>query len=167
MAKNNGFPGTIASMWQQAGRAGRGEGASLAVLVAGTDQLDQWLMTHPREVFRRAPEPQYDDEGDDGHGRDGARTAALEGLGHRVRKVCHDAREDDERDAVADLVDTLLRNCSGLTVLATSREPLGIDGERVLPVQPLPVPPTTPGSAPTVAAMPSVALFCQRATAAS
>ncbi len=53
----NGFPGTIASMWQQAGRAGRGEGASLAVLVAGTDQLDQWLMTHPREVFRRAPEP--------------------------------------------------------------------------------------------------------------
>ncbi len=29
----------------------------MAVLVAGTDQLDQWLMTHPREVFRRAPEP--------------------------------------------------------------------------------------------------------------
>jgi len=53
----NGFPGTIASMWQQAGRAGRTSRRSLAVLVAGPDQLDQWLMTHPREVFTRPPEP--------------------------------------------------------------------------------------------------------------
>jgi DEAD/DEAH box helicase domain-containing protein len=53
----NGFPGTIASMWQQAGRAGRDERPSVAVLVAGADQLDQWLMTHPREVFTRPPEP--------------------------------------------------------------------------------------------------------------
>ena len=53
----NGFPGTIASMWQQAGRAGRDERPSVAVLVAGTDQLDQWLMTHPRQVFTRPPEP--------------------------------------------------------------------------------------------------------------
>jgi len=53
----DGFPGTIASMWQQAGRAGRARQRSLAVLVAGEDQLDQWLMTHPSEVFTRAPEP--------------------------------------------------------------------------------------------------------------
>ena len=53
----NGFPGTIASMWQQAGRAGREAQQSLAVLVAGDDQLDQWLMAHPTEVFSRAPEP--------------------------------------------------------------------------------------------------------------
>ncbi len=53
----NGFPGTIASMWQQAGRAGRGCDDSLAVLVAGDDQLDQWLMSHPGEVFARSPEP--------------------------------------------------------------------------------------------------------------
>jgi DEAD/DEAH box helicase domain-containing protein len=53
----NGFPGTIASMWQQAGRAGRDERPSVAVLVAGADQLDQWLMTHPRQVFTRSPEP--------------------------------------------------------------------------------------------------------------
>lgn len=53
----NGFPGTIASMWQQAGRAGRGTDLSLAVLVAGTDQLDQWLMANPRQVFTRPPEP--------------------------------------------------------------------------------------------------------------
>jgi DEAD/DEAH box helicase domain-containing protein len=53
----NGFPGTIASMWQQAGRAGRAQQRSLAVLVAGDDALDQWLMAHPTEVFTRPPEP--------------------------------------------------------------------------------------------------------------
>jgi DEAD/DEAH box helicase domain-containing protein len=53
----NGFPGTIASMWQQMGRAGRSCQQSLAVLVAGEDQLDQWLMAHPTEVFTRPPEP--------------------------------------------------------------------------------------------------------------
>jgi len=53
----NGFPGTIASMWQQAGRAGRTQRRSLAVLVAGADQLDQWLMAHPNDVFTRSPEP--------------------------------------------------------------------------------------------------------------
>jgi DEAD/DEAH box helicase domain-containing protein len=53
----NGFPGTIASMWQQAGRAGRARQRSLAVLVAGDDQLDQWFMAHPTEMFTRPPEP--------------------------------------------------------------------------------------------------------------
>lgn len=53
----DGFPGTIASMWQQAGRAGRATQQSLAVLVAGDDQLDQWLMAHPDQVFTRSPEP--------------------------------------------------------------------------------------------------------------
>jgi DEAD/DEAH box helicase domain-containing protein len=52
-----GFPGTIASMWQQAGRAGRGQRPSVTVLVAGEDQLDQWLMAHPLELFTRPPEP--------------------------------------------------------------------------------------------------------------
>lgn len=53
----NGFPGTIASMWQQAGRAGRQRQESLSVLVAGEDQLDRWFMANPTEVFRRSPEP--------------------------------------------------------------------------------------------------------------
>jgi DEAD/DEAH box helicase domain-containing protein len=53
----NGFPGTIASMWQQAGRAGRQQQRSLAVLVAGDDALDQWFMAHPHELFARSPEP--------------------------------------------------------------------------------------------------------------
>jgi DEAD/DEAH box helicase domain-containing protein len=53
----NGFPGTIASLWQQAGRAGREGQPSLAVLVAGDDQLDHYFLNHPDEVFTRAPEP--------------------------------------------------------------------------------------------------------------
>ena len=53
----DGFPGTIASMWQQAGRAGRSTRSSIAVLVAGDDQLDQWFVQHPTELFDRPPEP--------------------------------------------------------------------------------------------------------------
>ena len=57
----DGFPGTIASFWQQVGRAGRSADAagapSAAVLVAGDDQLDQWFVTHPEELLGRPPEP--------------------------------------------------------------------------------------------------------------
>ena len=50
------FPGTIASFRQQAGRSGRDRSESIAVLVAGHDALDQYYMTHPRDLFGRAPE---------------------------------------------------------------------------------------------------------------
>ena len=50
-----GFPGTVASMWQQAGRAGRDGQQCLAVLVAGEDQLDQWMVAHPTELFTGPP----------------------------------------------------------------------------------------------------------------
>ncbi|WOX15610.1 AfsR family transcriptional regulator [Streptomyces sp. N50] len=43
-------------------------------------------------------------------------------------------------DAAARLVETLLERCPGLTVLATSREPLGVPGELLRPVEPLPDP---------------------------
>ena len=52
-----GFPGTVASFWQQLGRAGREQQHSLAVLVAGDDQLDRFMVRHPDELFGRAPEP--------------------------------------------------------------------------------------------------------------
>ncbi|MBE0447962.1 MAG: DEAD/DEAH box helicase [Actinobacteria bacterium] len=50
----NGFPGTISSTWQQAGRAGRTVGESLAVLVAGGDPLDQYYINHPEYFFGRS-----------------------------------------------------------------------------------------------------------------
>jgi len=51
-----GFPGTIASTWQQAGRAGRASDDSLAVLVAYNDPIDQYLMRHGEYFFRQSPE---------------------------------------------------------------------------------------------------------------
>ena len=53
----DGYPGTIASLWQQVGRAGRDQQESVAVLVAGDDQLDRWFMAHPGQLFLRPPEP--------------------------------------------------------------------------------------------------------------
>jgi DEAD/DEAH box helicase domain-containing protein len=52
----DGFPGTVASFWQQAGRAGRARSSSAALLVAGDDQLDQWFAAHPNELLTRPPE---------------------------------------------------------------------------------------------------------------
>jgi DEAD/DEAH box helicase domain-containing protein len=51
-----GYPGTIASTWQQAGRAGRRAETSVAVLVAGASPLDQYIVTHPGYFFGRSPE---------------------------------------------------------------------------------------------------------------
>ncbi|TWH75579.1 DEAD/DEAH box helicase domain-containing protein [Modestobacter roseus] len=51
-----GYPGTLASMWQQAGRAGRAQRESLVVFVARDDPLDHYLAHHPRAVFGRPVE---------------------------------------------------------------------------------------------------------------
>lgn len=51
-----GWPGTIASAWQQAGRAGRKAGASLTIYIAGSSPLDQFLMNHPDFFFGASPE---------------------------------------------------------------------------------------------------------------
>lgn len=51
-----GYPGTIASLWQQIGRAGRRSEISAAVMVASAAPLDQFVATHPRYLFERPPE---------------------------------------------------------------------------------------------------------------
>lgn len=51
-----GYPGTRASMWQQAGRAGRRSSSSLAMLIAQDDPLDQYLVQHPSDLFQKPPE---------------------------------------------------------------------------------------------------------------
>ena len=51
-----GYPGSIASTWQQAGRAGRRHGESLVILLASSNPLDQYIIQHPDYFFGSSPE---------------------------------------------------------------------------------------------------------------
>jgi DEAD/DEAH box helicase domain-containing protein len=51
-----GYPGTIASLWQQAGRAGRGTEESIVFLLAQNSPMDQFLMAHTNYLFEQNPE---------------------------------------------------------------------------------------------------------------
>lgn len=51
-----GYPGSIASTWQQSGRAGRRQHVSLAILVASSAPLDQYIIEHPDYFFGKNPE---------------------------------------------------------------------------------------------------------------
>lgn len=50
----NGYPGSVAATWQRFGRAGRRQQASLGVMVASSDPLDQYMIRHP-EFFSASP----------------------------------------------------------------------------------------------------------------
>ena len=49
----DGYPGSISSTWQQAGRSGRSQGESLSFLVAWDNPLDQYFMRHPSDFFQK------------------------------------------------------------------------------------------------------------------
>jgi DEAD/DEAH box helicase domain-containing protein len=49
----DGYPGSISSTWQQAGRSGRSQGESLSFLVGWDNPLDQYFMRHPNEFFKK------------------------------------------------------------------------------------------------------------------
>jgi DEAD/DEAH box helicase domain-containing protein len=51
-----GYPGTVASLWQQAGRAGRGREHSAVFLVGQNTPVDQYLMAHSEYLFAQSPE---------------------------------------------------------------------------------------------------------------
>ncbi|MDZ7263143.1 MAG: DEAD/DEAH box helicase [candidate division KSB1 bacterium] len=51
-----GYPGTITSSWQQAGRAGRRAETSVAILVASSAPIDQFIINHPEYFFGQSPE---------------------------------------------------------------------------------------------------------------
>lgn len=56
-----GFPGTIASCWQQAGRAGRKGDISLAIFIASSAPIDQFIVRNPSYFFDKTPESGYVD----------------------------------------------------------------------------------------------------------
>ena len=51
-----GWPGSVCSFMQQAGRAGRRHGESLVFMIAGNDPIDQWFVRHPESLFGSSPE---------------------------------------------------------------------------------------------------------------
>ena len=51
-----GYPGTIASTWQQAGRAGRRNSSSFMMLIANSSPMDQFIITHPEYFFEQSAE---------------------------------------------------------------------------------------------------------------
>ena len=96
----DGYPGTRMAAFQQAGRAGRGEDPALVVMVAGEDQLDQYLMRDPETFFEGDPEDAISDPENEQIMPDHVASAATENWLSR----------DDERhfgepfpDVVADL----------------------------------------------------------------
>lgn len=51
-----GYPGSISSAWQQAGRAGRRHGEALVIMVASSSPLDQYIIQNPDYFFNKSPE---------------------------------------------------------------------------------------------------------------
>lgn len=99
----DGYPGTRMTTWQRAGRAGRGTDPSLVVLVAGEDQLDQYVMTHPEALFEGDPEQAVANPANDQLLPQHALAAAAESW---IRPEDRDHFPGGFPDVIADLADT-------------------------------------------------------------
>jgi predicted ATPase/DNA-binding SARP family transcriptional activator len=89
------------------------------------------------------------------------RTLLLAALQHRAVRLLLDSCEHLV-DVVCELVDELTSACPGVEVLATSREPLGVDGEIVWPLDPLPVPAADTTDIEVARRAPAVTLLLER-----
>ena len=99
----NGFPGTLSSMRQQVGRAGRTSRRAAAVLIAGDDQLDQWYARHPGELLSRPAEAAVVNPDNPFVARAQISCAAHElPLSHADERYFGDALDDAVRDLVLD-----------------------------------------------------------------
>jgi len=96
----DGFPGSVASFWQQAGRAGRGTQPSLAVLVLRQNALDQYFAAHPSHLFEASSEQAVIDLGNPYILPDHLRCAARE----RRLTACDLSFFGDQAQAAADLL---------------------------------------------------------------
>lgn len=96
----DGFPGSVASFWQQAGRAGRGMQPSLVILVLRQNALDQYFAAHPSHLFEASSEQAVIDLGNPYILPDHLRCAA-----HERRLSAHELTLfGDQAQAVADLL---------------------------------------------------------------
>ncbi|MFW6163931.1 MAG: DEAD/DEAH box helicase, partial [Planctomycetota bacterium] len=92
-----GYPGTIASLWQRAGRAGRGEDDAVVFLVAQNSPIDQYLMYHSAYLFEQNPERAITDP-------DNPHIA----VGH-IKCACHELPlPDDEVETFGEYADAIL-----------------------------------------------------------
>jgi predicted ATPase/DNA-binding XRE family transcriptional regulator len=94
------------------------------------------------------------------------RERVLGGLGSAHRLVLLDNVEQ-ALPTVGPLITELLAACPRVTLLVTSRTPLGLRGESIIPITPLPLPTAEAPSLADIAASPAVQLFLQRAEATS
>lgn len=96
----DGFPGSVASFWQQAGRAGRGTDPSLVILVLRQNALDQYFAEHPSHLFEANSEQAIIDLGNPYILPDHLRCAA-----HERRLTIHElSLFSDQAQAAADLL---------------------------------------------------------------
>ncbi|SFR22615.1 non-specific serine/threonine protein kinase [Lentzea waywayandensis] len=136
------------------GAGGSGK-TRLAAEIAGTVFVELATIGRPELLARRIAEVL---EIEDRSARDIAEVLREHLAGHKTLLVLDNC--EHLRDAVAELAAYLLDGAPGLTILATSRETLGVPGERVLVVPPLDVPPP---NAPMSTDYESVALLADRA----